>query len=81
MTTKDHDILIELRTDVKYIRRFVANNKKGIVYLRKQNQKRKDWQEDFDSKTKVFLGVASFIGGMIVFAVDKIWDYFKLRKS
>ena len=78
---EDHDILIELRTDVKYIRKFVSTNKKSIVFLKKQNQKRKDWQEDFNSKTKVFLVVASFIGGLLVFAIDKIWDFFKTRKA
>ena len=81
MNRKSRDILIELRTDVKYIRKFVCTNKKGIVYLKKQNQKRKDWQEDFDSKTKVFLATASFIGGLLYFVIGKVWDYFKLKKS
>ena len=81
MNRKSRDILIELRTDVKYIRKFVATNKKSVVYLKKQNQKRKDWQEDFDSKTKVFLATASFIGGVLVFVIDKVWDFFRTRKS
>jgi len=76
MQKKDHDILIELRTDVKYIRKFVCTNKKNIVYLKKQNQARKDWQEDFDSKTKVFIGIATVIGGIIVFIGNKAWDFF-----
>ncbi len=76
MTKKDHDILIELRTDVKYIRKFVCANKKNIVYLKKQNQARKDWQEDFDTKTRVFIGVATFFGGIIVFVGNKVWDFF-----
>ncbi len=79
MTKKDHDILIELRTDVKYIRKFVCANKKNIVYLGKQNQKRKDWQEDFDSKTRVFIGIATVIGGIVVFIGNKAWDFF-IRK-
>jgi len=79
MTKKDHDILIELRTDIKYIRRFVANNRKGITWLKEENQDRKDWQEDFDSKTKVFIGIATVIGGIIVFVGNKAWDFF-IRK-
>ena len=80
MTKSDHDILIELRTDVKYIRRFVCTNKKNIVKLKKQNQDRKDWQEDFDSKTKVFIGIATFIGGVVVFVGNKAWEFFVTRK-
>ena len=76
MTKKDHDILIELRTDIKYIRRFVANNRKGITWLKEENQDRKDWQENFDSKTKVFIGIATVIGGIIVFIGNKAWDLF-----
>ena len=81
MTKSDHDILIKMEVDIKYIRKFVATNKKSVVYLKKQNQKRKDWQEDFDSKTKVFLATASFIGGILVFVIDKVWDFFKTRKA
>ena len=80
MTKKDHDILIELRTDMKYVVKFVKNNKKNIVILSKENQKRKDWQEDFDSKIKVFLTIATTIGGVIVFIGNKAWDFFMRNK-
>ena len=79
MIKRDHDILIELRTDMKYIVRFIQNNKKSVIYLRKQNQNRKDWQEDFDSKIKVFIFIATTIGGAIVFIGNKVYDYFIKR--
>ena len=76
MNREDRDILIELRTDMKYVLKFVKNNKSNIVILSKENQARKDWQEDFDSKTKVFIGIATVIGGIIVFIGNKAWDFF-----
>ena len=81
MNTRERDILIELRTDVKYIRRFVATNKKSVIYLKKQNQKRKDWQEDFDSKIKVFLTIATTIGGVIVFIGNMAWNFFMNKRG
>ena len=80
MTKKDHDILIKLSIDMKYLVKFVKNNKKNIVILSKENQKRKDWQEDFDSKIKVFLTIATTIGGVIVFIGNKAWDFFMRNK-
>jgi len=72
----DHDILIELRTDVKYIKRTVGGNVTKIEWLKEENQDRKDWQEDWDGKTKVFMGIATFVGGIIVFVGNKLWSYF-----
>ena len=77
MTNKtDHDILIELRTDVKYIKRSVGGNTNKVEWLKEENQERKDWQEDFDGKTKVLVAVATFIGGIIVFIGNKVWEFF-----
>lgn len=80
MTETDHDILIGLRTDMKYVVKFIKNNKRNIIYLTKQNQARLDWQQDFDTKTKVFIGVATFLGGIVVFVGEKLYDYF-IRRS
>jgi len=69
MPKTDHDILIELATDMKYVKEFVTKNTKEIVEL-------KDWQQDIDSKAKTFFGMATFIGGIVVFIGNKLWDIF-----
>jgi len=39
------------------------------------------WQKDWNLRTKFIVGAASFIGGIVVFIVDKVWDFFKSRGS
>ena len=74
--TKDRDILIELRTDVRYIKKFVVENKKCIKENEDHIVELKDWQEDWDTKTKTFVGIATFVGGIIVFVGNKLWGLF-----
>lgn len=33
-----------------------------------------DWQEGRDITTRTLVGVASFVGGAIVFIADKVWE-------
>jgi len=73
---RDHDLLIAISTDVKYIKKNIQSNKDSIIWLKGENQERKDWQENWGTKTKVCLGIASFIGGIIVFITDKVWGLF-----
>ena len=72
----DHDILIEMRTDIRYIKKNVGGNTSKVEWLKEENQERKDWQENFDGKTKTLVGVATFVGGIIVFLGNKLWDVF-----
>ena len=76
----DHDILLELRTDVKYIKTFVKNNTKSIEGLNTRVNNVEDWQEQTDGKMKVLVGVATFIGGIVVFIGNKLWDFFRTRQ-
>jgi len=72
----DHDLLIEINTHVKYIRRTLCEHNKAIKRATKERQDLRDWQEKMDTRIGVFVGLASFIGGAIVFIVNKAWDWF-----
>lgn len=81
MTETDHDLLIKIHTDVKYIKRDVKTGEKTRKFLLKENQDRKDWQESSDLKVKIYLTIASFIGGIVVFLVDKMYELYLRRVS
>ena len=78
---KDHDLIIEMHTDMKYLVKYIKNNKKKIVALEKENGDRKDWQDNWDSKYKLAIGIATAIGGFIVFLTDAIIKYVSLKKG
>lgn len=73
------DILIELRTDVKYIKGAVRANNKKINAHAKRIDVVEDWQEGFGIRMKFVVGVASFVGGVFVFIADKVIDFFTKR--
>lgn len=73
---KDHDILIELRTDIRYIKSFVTKNSGNISKLDTRVNGVEDWQEQADGKVKLLLGIATFVGGVVVFLGNKLWDFF-----
>ena len=79
MVQSDHDLIINIANDMKYVREFIHNNTQEIAFLKKENQDRKDWQESADTKIKVYTGlaatIATVIGGMIVWMGDRIVDY------
>ena len=79
MTKNDHDILIEMSTDLKYIKNGLSVNVKKIEWLNGENQDRKDWQEDWDTKTKMLVGIATFVGGIIVFIGNKAYELFSKK--
>lgn len=79
MQKTDHDILIEVATDMKYLKTFVEKNTKAVIATNDRVNKVEDWQQDFNSKTKVFLGMASLIGAVVTFIGEKLWDYFIQR--
>jgi len=61
-------------TKLEYIETSIATNQEDIGELEKANQDRKDWQENFATKSKIYIGVATFVGGIMVFIVDKLID-------
>ena len=63
-------------TKLEYIERAIKENRASIRELNKQNQLRKDWQETFDTKTRVAIGIASFLGGVFVWIADKVFKFF-----
>lgn len=71
----DHDLLIEMRTDLKYVVSTIKKNSSDISKLQTENQQRKDWQETADTKVKAYMGVASFVGGIIFFVVENLWRW------
>lgn len=77
----DHDLLIGIDKDIKYITRDIKRNRICIKWLKDENQVRKDWQETWDTKTKVYMAVASAVGGIIVFVVDKVWAFFSQKAN
>ena len=78
--SNDHDILLELRTDIRYIKTFVKQNTDNIGKLNVRINTVEDWQEQTDGKMKVLVGVATFIGGIVVFIGNKLWDFFRTRQ-
>ena len=80
MTKIDHDLLIVISTDIKYIKESVGQHGKSIGWLKSENQKRRDWQEDWNSKAKFLVGIATFVGGFVVFIGNKLWDLFVTKR-
>ena len=66
---------------LNYIEDQVKGNQINIRELCKENQKRKDWQENYDTRIKTFIGVATFVGGIIVFIVDRFSTLLDLIKK
>lgn len=79
MPKTDHDILIELATDMKYVKEFVTKNTSAITTVNKKVLELEDWQQDIDSKSKMFFGIATFIGAFVTFVGNKLWDYFSQK--
>lgn len=76
MKKSDHDLLIEIRNEIKHIVQSIKTNRADINGLKKTSQCLKDWQEDAETKVKIYTAVAIFIGGVVMFIVDKVWDLF-----
>lgn len=81
MTTSrlDHDLLIKISTDVGYIKQSLDNHSQSLKTLATENQLRKDWQESADTRIKTYMGVATFIGGLIFFVVENFWRWLERR--
>ena len=81
MPTNDHDTLIRIDENVKSIKRELIQSHKDRVTLFRENQLRKDWQENHDTKEKLVIAIASSIGGFLVFLATKIVDWFLNKKA
>lgn len=81
MKKTDHDLLITINTHVKYIRKNLQSHGSNIALLKKENQSRKDWQENWDGKSKAFFGIATLLGGVVVFISNLAWDVYKHFKK
>lgn len=77
----DHDLLTKVLVHVKYIRKNLQSHSSNIAWLKEENQERKDWQETWTTKTKVFIGIATFLGGGVVFLGNAIWDVYNHFKK
>lgn len=44
----------------------------AMKYLRVENQKRKDWQQDMDTRIKVLLGIGTVVWAIIGFIVGLV---------
>ena len=75
MPAKDHDLLIELTSDVKYIKDFIEANTKSISENSKRISNLESWKDNMDGRLKVFVGIAAFVGGLFMFAVDKAYEF------
>ena len=62
----------QLSTDVKYIRESIDEIKKSI----KINRIDIDGLKEFKTRQSAYYVAATFVGGMIVFAVDYVIKYF-----
>ena len=78
--SKDHDTLIRIDENVKVIVKDIARACKERKELYKENQIRKDWQENHDTREKMVIAVASGIGGFLVFLATKVIDWFIDKK-
>ena len=56
---------------LEYIELAICTNKKGIEELETENQKRRDWQNNMDTRIKVIATGATLFGGIIVWLTDK----------
>lgn len=61
---------------LEYIEASIDTNQVSIAELEIENQNRKGWQENFNTKSKIYVGVALFIGGAIIWIGDKLFDLF-----
>lgn len=62
-------------TKLEYIDKAIRKNEKSIFSLKNENQDRKDWQEDMDTKIKFSVSIATIIGGAIVFLTERILSF------
>jgi len=76
----DHDTLIRIDENVKVIKNDLRKACDERKFLTKENQKRKDWQENHDTREKMVIALASGIGGFLVFLATKIIDWFVDKK-
>ena len=76
----DHDTLIRIDENVKVIKNDLRKACDERKFLAKENQKRKDWQENHDTREKMVIALASGIGGFLVFLATKIIDWFVDKK-
>ena len=73
------DILIELRTDIKYIKKNIDGNSNELKNQSIRINILEDWQEGWNLRTKMIAGIASFIGGIMVFIASKLIEFFSKK--
>ena len=78
--TQDHDTLIRIDENVKVIKKDLKKACEERKWLMQENQTRKDWQENHDTREKMIIAVASGIGGFLVFLATKVIDWFVDKK-
>ena len=78
--TNDHDTLIRIDENVKAIKTELKRAGKERSFLLKENQERKNWQENHDTREKMVIAIASGIGGFLVFLATKVIDWFVDKK-
>jgi hypothetical protein len=79
ISRQNRDILIELRTDIRYIREKVKGHGKAIRLLKRKSQDNIIWHKEWGAQYKIIVGIAGFIGGAIVFVVKGTWDFISHR--
>ena len=72
----DHDLLLEIKTHVEYIREDIKEGIKERAILTKLTDNTRNRIEAIEGRMKVWVGIATFIGGAIVWIVDKGFDFF-----
>jgi len=80
MADTTREILAEVRTDIKYIKRFVEENKAGVECNKGEIETINDWKDGVEVRYKTLVGVATFIGGIVVFVGNFVWDFFSKRQ-
>jgi hypothetical protein len=72
MSVSDHDILIGISKDVKYLARTLKTNCAQVEVLKKENQGLKDWQQNWDVRYK-FMTMILIVAGSIISWIGQLF--------
>ena len=75
----DHDLLLEIKTHVEYIRADIKRACEERKALQLKTKECRQWRDKMDTKLKFVVGIATFIGGVVVWIADQAINIFNRK--
>ena len=77
--TSDHDLLIRIDGRTQVIEEKLLTMCTKVEVNTKRIDVTEDWQRDWDTKSKFAYGVTVFVGGVFLFIITRVWDFFSKK--